>query len=86
MLDPLQYEKFGTTELWFYYDVDGAPLGVRYKNGNITSDYYFVCNWRGALVADYNYDTWGNVISAPNINNTEITPLSTVSPPLWDVS
>ena len=79
----LQYEKFGTTELWFFYDADGNPSGVRYKNGSTTTDYYFVCNWRGdviriydgagAVVANYNYDAWGNVISVTDANGATIT-------------
>ena len=79
----MQYEKFGTTELWFFYDSDGNPSGVRYKNGNTTTDYYFVCNWRGdviriydgtgAVVANYNYDAWGGVISVTDSNGAAIT-------------
>ncbi len=79
----LQYEKFGTTELWFFYDSDGNPSGVRYKNGSTTTDYYFVCNWRGdviriydgtgAVVANYNYDAWGGVISVTDSTGTAIT-------------
>ena len=79
----LQYEKFGTTELWFFYDADGNPSGVRYKNGSATTDYYFVCNWRGdviriydgagTVVANYNYDAWGNVISVTDANGAAIT-------------
>lgn len=48
-----------------------------------TIDYYFVCNWRGdviriydgvgAVVANYNYDAWGNVISVTDANGTAIT-------------
>lgn len=79
----LKYEKFGTTESWFFYDADGNPSGVRYKNGSTTTDYYFVCNWRGdviriydgagAVVANYNYDAWGNVISVTGANGAVIT-------------
>lgn len=79
----LQYEKFGTTELWFFYDADGNPSGVRYKNGSTTTDYYFVCNWRGdviriydgagTVVANYNYDAWGNVISVTDASGVVIT-------------
>ena len=57
--------------------------GVRYKNGSTTTDYYFVCNWRGdviriydgagTVVANYNYDAWGNVISVTDANGAAIT-------------
>ena len=57
--------------------------GVRHKNGSTTTDYYFVCNWRGdviriydgtgAVVANYNYDAWGNVISVTDANGAAIT-------------
>ena len=56
---------------------------MRYKNGSTTTDYYFVCNWRGdviriydgagAVVANYNYDAWGNVISVTDANGAAIT-------------
>lgn len=56
---------------------------MRYKNGSTTTDYYFVCNWRGdviriydgagAVVANYNYDAWGNVISVTDANGATIT-------------
>ena len=57
--------------------------GVRYKNGSTTTDYYFVCNWRGdviriydgagAVVANYNHDVWGNVSSVTDANGAAIT-------------
>ncbi len=56
---------------------------MRYKNGSTTTDYYFVCNWRGdviriydgtgAVVANYNYDAWGGVISVTDSTGTAIT-------------
>ena len=79
----LQYEKYGTTELWFFYDADGTPSGIRYKNGDSISDYYFVCNWRGdvteiydstgALAASYSYDAWGKVVSVTDASGAAIT-------------
>ena len=27
-----------------------SMTGVRYKNGSTTTDYYFVCNWRGDVI------------------------------------
>ena len=35
--------------------------GVRYKNGSTTTDYYFVCNWRGDVIRIY--DGAGAVVS-----------------------
>ena len=85
----LQYEKYGTTELWFFYDADGTPSGIRYKNGDSINDYYFVCNWRGdviqiynasgTLIGSYNYDAWGkvteNATSADTQGITETNPI-----------
>ena len=71
----LQYEDRGNgNALWYFYDADGTPSGIRYRNnGGVVSDYYFVCNWRGdviqiyntagELVSTYDYDAWGNVTS-----------------------
>ena len=85
----LQYEKYGTTELRFFYDADGTPSGIRYKNGDSINDYYFVCNWRGdviqiynasgTLIGSYNYDAWGkvteNATSADTQGITETNPI-----------
>ena len=69
----LQYETIGdSSALWYFYDADGNPSGIRYKDHNGTvNDYYFVCNWRGdviqiynaagELVSTYDYDAWGRV-------------------------
>ena len=69
----LQYETIGdSSALWYFYDADGNPSGIRYKDNNGTvNDYYFVCNWQGdviqiynasgVLVATYDYDAWGKV-------------------------
>ena len=69
----LQYETIGdSSALWYFYDADGNPSGIRYKDHSGTvNDYYFVCNWRGdviqiynasgVLVATYDYDAWGKV-------------------------
>lgn len=79
----LQYETYGSSKLWFFYDVDGNPSGVRYYNGSSTADYYFVCNWRGdvlkvfdsngSLVSNYDYDAWGNVVSVTDATGVVIT-------------
>ena len=86
----LQYETLGgSSALWYFYDADGNPSGIRYKNGDSINDYYFVCNWRGdviqiynasgTLVGSYTYDAWGrvteNATSADTQNITETNPI-----------
>lgn len=78
----LQYEQFGNNKLWFLYDADGLPAGVRYDDGTAVTYYYYVCNWRGdvvslhsdtSLVCKYDYDAWGNVTSVKDADGTSIT-------------
>ena len=80
----LQYETLGgSSALWYFYDADGTPSGIRYKNGDNINDYYFVCNWRGdvteiydstgALAASYSYDAWGKVVSVKDASGAAIT-------------
>ena len=87
----LQYETLGgSSALWYFYDADGNPSGIRYKdNSGTVNDYYFVCNWRGdviqiynssgVLVGSYTYDAWGkvteNATSADTQNITETNPI-----------
>ena len=82
MGDRLQYEQFGNNKLWFLYDADGLPAGLRYDDGTTATYYYYVCNWRGdvvalysdtALVCKYDYDAWGSVTSVKNADGTSIT-------------
>ena len=82
MGDRLQYEEFGNRKLWFLYDADGTPVGFRYNNGTTTAYYYYVCNWRGDVVAiysnsgllcTYDYDAWGKVVSVKNASGEEVT-------------
>ena len=87
----LQYETISdSSALWYFYDADGNPSGIRYKdNSGTINDYYFVCNWRGdviqiynasgTLVGSYTYDAWGkvteNATSADTQNITETNPI-----------
>ena len=89
--DRLQYETLGgSSALWYFYDADGKPSGIRYKdNSGTVNDYYFVCNWRGdviqiynasgTLVGSYTYDAWGrvteNATSADTQGITETNPI-----------
>ncbi len=74
---PLQEWVSGNTDvhtagtiMYFYYDMNGRPYGLQY-NGNI---YYYLLNAQGdvismldstgATAASYEYDPFGNIISA----------------------
>ena len=38
--DRLQHETLGgSSALWYFYDADGNPSGIRYKNGDSINDY-----------------------------------------------
>ena len=79
----LQYETISNdTALWYFYDADGNPSGIRYKdNSGTVNDYYFVCNWRGdviqiynasgTLVGSYTYDAWGKVTENATAADTQ---------------
>ena len=79
----MQYETIGdSSALWYFYDADGNPSGIRYKdNSGTVNDYYFVCNWRGdviqiynasgTLVGSYTYDAWGKVTENATAADTQ---------------
>ena len=79
----LQYETISdSSALWYFYDADGNPSGIRYKdNSGTVNDYYFVCNWRGdviqiynasgTLVGSYTYDAWGKVTENATAADTQ---------------
>ncbi len=77
---PLQEWVSGNTDvhtagtiMYFYYDMNGRPYGLQY-NGNI---YYYLLNAQGDVirmldstgttVASYEYDPFGNIITATGI-------------------
>ena len=60
-------------------------IAVSYKANSSTDavTYYYAHNWRGDItsiydrddnvVAKYEYDDWGNVLTVTDVNNSEIT-------------
>ena len=81
----LMHETRGDKTFDYCYDANGQLYAVSYKapeKENPTT-YYFSHNWRGdiigvyntpgTLMASYEYDTWGNVISVKNSSGIEIT-------------
>jgi len=75
----------GTERYVFIYDDSGAPYAIEYYNGysGSMSKYYYVLNLQGdviqivdsenCVVANYNYDAWGKVLSVTDSNGNVIT-------------
>ena len=81
----LMHETRGEKVFDYCYDANGQLYAVSYK-ANFSTDavtYYYAHNWRGDItsiydgdgnmVAKYEYDAWGNVLTVTNSNNSEIT-------------
>ena len=80
----LLYEKKGTTELHYFYDINGSLKGIQTVNSNgTTTTFYVVTNTRGdvtqiydvagVLQVLYTYDAWGKILSIKDGNGNEIT-------------
>ncbi|WP_443711603.1 RHS repeat domain-containing protein [Ruminococcus sp.] len=81
----LMHETRGEKVFDYCYDANGQLYAVSYKANSSTDavTYYFAHNWRGDItsiydgdgnmVAKYEYDAWGNVLTVTNSNNSEIT-------------
>ena len=72
-------EKTGNNTIWYYYDAAGLRVGFTYNN----IPYYYIYNAQGdviglfnvsqQIVARYNYDAWGKIISVTDGSGAEIT-------------
>jgi len=81
--DKLLYEKRGSMDIYYKYNSMGNLSGITYYIGTTAYTYYVVCNSRGdveaiyngagTLVAQYRYDTWGNILSITDANGAAIT-------------
>lgn len=84
--DQLIYEKKGNEyELFYRYDTDGRLcLVVKNRISDNHKLYYYVItntqgdvieihNGAGAIVAKYNYDSWGKLISVTNANGNSLS-------------
>ena len=81
----LMHETRGEKVFDYCYDANGQLYAVSYKANSSTNavTYYYAHNWRGDItsiydgegnmVAKYEYDAWGNVLTVTNSNNSEIT-------------
>ena len=72
-------EKTGNNTIWYYYDAAGLRVGFTY-NG---TRYYYIYNAQGdviglynssqQIVARYNYDAWGKIVSITDGNGALVT-------------
>ncbi|MBO5231949.1 MAG: RHS repeat-associated core domain-containing protein [Clostridia bacterium] len=72
-------EKTGNNTIWYYYDAAGLRVGFTYNS----TPYYYIYNAQGdvigiynsgqQIVALYNYDAWGKIISVTDGSGAEIT-------------
>ena len=81
----LMHETRGEKVFDYCYDANGQLYAVSYKANSSTDavTYYYAHNWRGDItsiydgdgnmVAKYEYDDWGNVLTVTDANNSEIT-------------
>ena len=81
----LIYETRGDKSFHYYYDATGNLTAIKYRLSPTGGEYsyYVTHNWRGDingiyngygnLVAQYEYDSWGNVLSVKNSSGAEIT-------------
>ena len=81
----LMHETRGEKVFDYCYDANGQLYAVSYKANSSTDavTYYFAHNWRGDItsiydrdgnvVAKYEYDNWGNVLTVTDANNKSIT-------------
>lgn len=72
-------ETYGSNVLDFYYDVEGYPYALKYNGTtyyyitNLQGDVMYLLDGTGATVASYEYDPYGNIISA-------IGPMAEINP------
>ena len=81
----LMHETRGEKVFDYCYDANGQLYAVSYKANSSTDavTYYYAHNWRGDItsiydgdgnmVAKYEYDDWGNVLTVTDASNSEIT-------------
>ncbi len=86
----LRYEKYGTTELYFNYDSAGNLSAIYLYQNNILTDVFFtvtniqgdvvsIYSSSGTLLANYEYDDWGNVIAIKSADGALITNTNHIS-------
>ena len=87
----VKFEKTGSTNIWYYYDASGSPVGMciggsslylyrKNLQGDITGIY---SGSTGALLVSYIYDAWGKPTILNVAGTTESTNLIARNPYLY---
>ena len=81
--------KQGDTQLVFYYDTEGQPESVAHYTSYVGTRYYYVKNLQGditklvtdhgTVLANYEYDAYGKLLSITNSSGAEITSESSIA-------
>ena len=80
----MRYETRGNLKFYYFYDASGNLSAIRYYDASGTAHAYFALtnaqgdvvsfyNNNGVLVASYEYDAWGNIISVKDGSGTDIS-------------
>ena len=86
----LRYETRGNLKFYYFYDAYGNLSAIRYHNASGTASMYYVLtnihgdvlgiySGSGDLIASYEYDAWGKVVSVKDANNENITSTSHIA-------
>ena len=73
--DKLTAQTWQGNTLYFYYDKDGNPIAFEYNDvfyyyiTNLQGDIVGILRSDGIIVAEYEYDAWGNCTIIQNLNN-----------------
>ena len=73
--DKLTGQTWQGNTLYFYYDKDGNPIAFEYNDvfyyyiTNLQGDIVAILRSDGIIVAEYEYDAWGNCTIIQNLNN-----------------
>ncbi len=81
----LMRETYGSNTLDFFYDANGAPYALKYNGtvyyyiANLQGDVMRIVNGSGTVMAGYDHDPYGKVISATgtlaNVNSPALSRL-----------
>ena len=70
----------GNKTLFFYYDENGSPvsfsfngIGMYYYVKNLQGDIVKIVNKDGNVVASYEYDAWGRILSIKDFHGAKVT-------------